>query len=140
MTQDVDLVTDFLNPMIAMVVALVVVVLTIALISTGFGFFEFGFNIGNGEQVGYISEIENDGFLWQPTDVKLISVEPTFSETDTAWHYAVLDESITEKARYYMNTHEKVVVTYVTHQFEGRWDYSHRTIITEIAIAQAGIP
>jgi hypothetical protein len=101
----------------------------------GFGFFEFGLDVGNGEQVGYISEIENNGFLWQPTDVKLISIEPTFSQTDTAWHYAVVNEEITEKARNYMNTHEKVVVKYTTYTFAGRWEYSHRTIITEITSA-----
>lgn len=124
-----------MSAIVGMTIGLILAVVIISFVGTGVGTFEFGLDVGNGEQVGYISEIENNGFLWQPTDVKLISVEPTFSQTDTAWHYAVANEEITEKARNYMNTHEKVVVKYTTYVFAGRWEYSHRTIITGISSA-----
>lgn len=129
-----DDVSDLVIKMMALMFGLMIIPLVLLAI-TGFGSFEFGLDVGQGEQVGYISEIENNGFIWQPTDVRLISVEPTFSQMDTAWHYGVINEEVTEKARRFMNTHEKVVVKYETHMFEGRWDYSHRTIITDILSA-----
>jgi len=95
-------------------------------------FYDFGLDIGNGEQTGYISEVEYNGWIWQTTQISLISINPTYSSEDTAWHYATPNKEITDKAKEFMKEHTPVIVKYETRRITGRWEYSHRVIITDI--------
>jgi hypothetical protein len=97
-----------------------------------FIFYDYGFDVGTGEQIGYISEVEYTGWLWQPATIKLISIEPTFSSSDTSWHYGSASGEITEKAKTFMKTHEKVIVTYEVRRVADKWEYSNRVIATGI--------
>jgi len=95
-------------------------------------FYDIGLDSGNGEQIGYISEVEQNGWLWRPPEVRLISSEPTYSSSDTVWYYGVPSKEMTDLARKYLKTHEKVIVSYEVRQVASRWDYSTRVIITDI--------
>lgn len=101
------------------------VVLLVALMVT-IVFYDVGLDSGSGEQIGYISEVETGGWIWKTTEIKLISVEPTFDEGDTSWHFATTDVETTNKARQFMRTHEKVIVKYETWQAAPRWYYANR--------------
>jgi hypothetical protein len=97
-------------------------------------FCEVGFDTGSGEQVGYISEIEHNGVFWKPAEIKLISIEPTYSSTDTVWYYGSGSDDITRNATQHMRNHDKVVVKYETRVMTFYWDYSHRIVITNIEL------
>lgn len=115
----------------------VLITIVFVLVAVIFGvsiFADWGFDTGHGQQIGYISEVENNGWIWQPTEITLISVVPTFSSQDTVWKYASNDPEIVDTARLVMDTHDKVVVKYETRFIVTRWDFSHRTVITEIMV------
>lgn len=94
---------------------------------------------GYGQQIGYITEVENSGIVWRPDEIVLIGSEATFSSSQTSWEYASSSPEITELARQYLKNHKKVVVQYETVLFVFGWEYSHATRITGIADA-AGVP
>jgi hypothetical protein len=97
-------------------------------------FYDWGLNTGVGQQTGYISEVMNDGWLWQPTQITLLSVVPTYSEKDTSWDYSPANDQITELAKIAMDKHSKVTVHYTTQMSVPRWQYSSRVIITNITM------
>lgn len=94
-------------------------------------------NPGTGQQIGYIAEVENSGIFWRPDEIVLIGSEATFSNSQAAWEYASASPEITRMARYYLKTHEKVVVEYETVLVAYGWEYSHPTRITSIRLAGA---
>jgi len=96
--------------------------------------YDWGFNTGTGEQTGYISEVMNDGWLWQPTKITLLSIVPTYSSEDTSWYYSPQNDDITKIAIKAMRDHSKVTVSYITKGSVPRWEYSNRVIITNITI------
>jgi len=93
---------------------------------------------GTGQQIGYVSEIENAGILWRPVEIVLIGSEATFSSSQTSWEYASASPEITELARHYMKTHEKVIVKYESVMIVYAWEYSNPTRITSIEMTGDG--
>lgn len=100
-------------------------------------FIDFGLDTGAGEQTGYIAEVEQSGWLWRPAEIRLISIEPTYSETDTGWYYGSSSPEITELAKKYMKNHEQVIVSYELRSVATRWEYVNRVIITGITPVKA---
>lgn len=110
-----------------------ILTLGIVVILIGVGtFYSLGFDSGVGEQTGYISEVEQSGVFWRPAEIRLISIEPTYSSTDTVWYYGTPNQEITDKAKNFMKTHEKVIVKYEIRHIAERWNYANRVIITDI--------
>jgi len=99
-------------------------------------FISFGLSSGGGEQVGYISEVERNGIFWRPVEIRLISIEPTYSQTDTAWYYGSISDDITEKAVMHMKNHDKVIVKYETRLLVTNWEFSNRVIMTDIELVK----
>lgn len=117
----------------------IIFVVCLVVIIVGYSiFFDWGFDSGHGQQIGYISEVENNGWIWRPTEIRLISIEPTFSESDTVWYFAPESSEITAKAILSMKTHEKVIVKYEVWTSANHWDYSSRVIMTDIRPAGEG--
>jgi hypothetical protein len=104
-----------------------------ALVTVSIIAYDFGLDTGSGEQIGYISEVENNGWIWKPTEIRLISINPVYTTGDTSWYYATSSKEITSRARGFMKNHTPVVVSYEVVMFTSRWDYSSRVIITDIA-------
>jgi len=119
-----------------LVIGTLAAMVILAAIAISACFYDFGLNTGTGQQTGYISEVMNDGWLWQPTQITLLSVVPTYSEKDTSWDYAPANDQITEIAKKAMDTHSKVTVHYTTQFSVARWQYSSRVIITNITVIQ----
>jgi len=113
-----------------LMVSMVMILSIVGLLIGGSGF--VGFDQGSGEQIGYISEVESNGIFWRPVEIRLISIEPTFSNSDTVWYYGSPSTEITEKAMRCLKNHAKVTVKYETFQYVEPWSYSHRTLIKEI--------
>ena len=90
-----------------------------------------GLDIGKGRQTGYIGEVERSGIFWRPPEVRLISVNPTFSEYDTAWHYGI-EKNLAPLAEEYVRNHTKVTVYYRVERHVWSWDYANRDIIYKI--------
>lgn len=111
-------------------VVIILTVLCVAIVSSTFA--DFGLDSGKGEQIGYISEIENNGIFWRPTAVTLIGSEATFSSSQTSWSYAADSPVIVESATRFLKNHKPVIVKYETSTFCWRWECSHRTKITGI--------
>lgn len=115
----------------------------IIMICGGFIFAVFGFGStfhisldpGSGEQIGYISEVEAGGIIWRPDQITLIGSEATFSSSQTSWSYASASPEITDQARHYLKTHEKVIVRYETSLVAFGWEYSEASKITNITKA-----
>lgn len=93
--------------------------------------FIFGFDIGSGKQAGIISEVERNGVFWRPPVVKLLNIQPTYSQKDTSYDYGASEE-MAKLAESYMQNNTKVTVYYETKYFVWAWDYSSRVIITKI--------
>ena len=92
---------------------------------------DYGFHTGQGEQIGYISEIKESGIVWRPPEVKVISVNPTFSEHDTIKYYGVT-KTMVKSAEKYANEHRKVIIYYKIHRFVWYWEYANRNVIYKI--------
>lgn len=125
---------DIIEVFLGVVVLTILAMVAVAVISAVFaddGALGFGAISGEGEQIGYISEVTNTGFVWKPTEVRLINSEPTYSDEDTSYYYAVASKDIETKAKTAMKSHEKVVVKYVIQNVEP-WAYSHRVVIVDI--------
>lgn len=90
-----------------------------------------GFSVGHGKQAGIISEVERNGIFWRPPVVRLLNIQPTYSQKDTSYDYAASEE-MANLAESYMQNNTKVTVYYETKYFIWAWDYSSRTIITKI--------
>ena len=89
---------------------------------------------GSGSQIGYISEVSNNGLFWKPTQISLINSEPTYgSQTD--WDYGAQSPEITTAAMKYMNTHQKVIVHYEGYFWVWGWDHPTNEVITGIELA-----
>ena len=97
-----------------------------------FSAFHIGVAPGNGQQIGYIAEVENSGIVWRPDEITLIGSEATFSEAQTSWDYASNSPEITDLARTYLKNHKKVIVHYETVLVAYGWEYSGATRITGI--------
>lgn len=93
--------------------------------------FNWGLSTGTGEQAGIIAEVEESGIFWNPPQIKLISITPTFSEDDTVWYYGA-DDEFAELAKTYMINQTPVVISYEVELFTKRWEYDGRVIITDI--------
>ena len=122
------------NAMSDEIFAIIVFGIIILVAIVVFSCFDFGFDSGAGSQTGYISEVDHHGLFWQPTAVRLISIMPTYSESDTAWHYGIKDQEIATVAQQAMKDHKKVTVYYETHFFVWSWDYAYRSVITKIEV------
>jgi hypothetical protein len=112
----------------------IMVVVAIAALIGAAMFYDFGLSTGHGSHVGYVSEIENEGWLWQPTTITVLNIQPTYSNKDTSWTYAVANSCITEIAKAALVNKSVVTVTYETRQVTANWEYAGRTMITGIEI------
>lgn len=121
---------DIVRQITVMTGGVMVLVTMVAVFSGGLVF--FGFDSGTGEQIGYISEVESNGIFWRLVEIRLISAEPTFSDSDTVWYYGSSSQEVIEKAVRCLKTHDVITVKYKTYRFVKPWDYSHRTLIEEI--------
>ena len=115
----------------AVIVCVIIGIVFVILLGAAL-FFSFGLSTGVGEQAGYISEVEQSGWLWRPAEVRLISIEPTFSEKDTSWEYGSASDNVTAECKKFMKSHEKIVVTYEVRQVTANWEYANRVVITGI--------
>jgi hypothetical protein len=125
---------DFIEGLFVFLIGIAIVGTPIVIASLIF--FDVGLDTGSGEQLGYVSEVEQNGIFWKPTEIRLISIEPTYSESDTVWYYGVLSPELTERSKQSMRSHEKVIVNYETRLAVAKWDYASRTIITDIRSAE----
>lgn len=94
--------------------------------------FHVSISPGSGQQIGYISEVENSGFIWRPDEIVLIGSEATFSSAQTAWDYASDSPEITTRAKEYLKSHQKVIVEYETMFVAFGWEYSNPSKIVRI--------
>lgn len=106
----------------------------LGLLTVGAIFFNFGLDTGHGSHIGYISEIENNGWIWQPTTITILNIQPTYSDKDTSWTYAVANKELEEIAKAALVNKSVVAVHYETRQITSKWEYSSRTIITGIEV------
>lgn len=94
-------------------------------------FYDVRLSTGFGEQSGVISEVEESGIIWNPPQIKLISIVPTYSSKDTVWYFGA-DEELTDLAKMYMNNQTPVVISYEIKRCVPRWEYDNAVIITDI--------
>lgn len=118
------------------IAGIIIMVVAIAALCGYTVLYDWGLNTGTGQQIGYVSEVMNDGWLWQPTQITLLSTVPTYSEKDTSWDYAPANDQITETAKSAMDSRSKVIVHYTTRFSVARWQFSNRVIITGISILE----
>ena len=95
-------------------------------------FFNFGLDTGEGTQIGWVAEVIESGVFWRPPLIKIISNEPTFSQSDTILYYGVASKNLANRAREYMKTKEKIIIDYEVRQLVNNWEYASRIVITDI--------
>jgi len=108
-----------------------IIVFVIAAALAGISAVHISTNPGSGNQIGYISEVSNNGFVWKPTQISLINSEPTYgSQTD--WAYGSRSKEIEETAMKYLDSHQKVIVHYEGYFSVWGWEYPTTEVITSI--------